>query len=421
MKKLIHLSISLLTLTCCLFHSSSSFGQKDGFDLPTVLNGTKYAYIELSPEEQTLVDNNQKPMVDNFANYCKSLGFEDVAFTTKQKMSLEAKASNSCDVMNISLFNTFENNFYAHHRITFRNCKGEEVFRFNQMNISADPNLYQNLMAVWKEMHNQPINYNIANRLELPKNEYIHTQIAEISNSDSGIENAVDYLGLNKPVAPAKTVSNKFHLSSSGSAIVIHEAGYVITNYHVIEGQDLIELMIPQRNPYFAYNAVVVSVDVDADLALLKIEDQRFSRFPSIPYYFRDTNAEVGEDVFALGYPLTSSMGYDIKLGDGLISSKSGYKGDPHTHQISVAVHAGNSGGPLFDSQGNLVGIVKARHSNAENASYSIKNYNIRNLLEKANVNISLPKNKSLQGKKRTSQVKDLESFVFFVRAFKEN
>ncbi|MGB0931232.1 MAG: S1C family serine protease [Chitinophagales bacterium] len=382
------------------------------------MSETESAYIELSAADQALVDNNQKPMIDNFVSYCISLGFEDIAFTTKQKTALKAKVSNPCDIMTISVFNTFENSFYTHHRITFRNCRGEEVFRFNQTPISADPNLYQNLMAVWKEMHSQSPNYNIVSRLVSNK-EMLTTEIKKASQSK--VQNDLDYLNRKHPVGTEETVSNRFHLSSSGSAVAIHEDGYIITNYHVIEGQDLIELMIPQRNPYFAYRAVVVDVDKEADLALLKIEDQNFSRFPSIPYYFRESNGEVGEEVFALGYPLTESMGYDIKLGDGLISSRSGYKGDVNTHQISVPVHSGYSGAPLFDSQGSLVGIIKAKHSKAESVSYAIKTSNIQKLIRKANVNITLPNSTSLQGKDMTKQVKDLESFVFLVRAFKEN
>ena len=66
------------------------------------------------------------------------------------------------------------------------------------------------------------------------------------------------------------------------------------------------------------------------------------------------TTSEVGEEVFVLGYPLTATMGDEIKLTTGVISSKSGFQGDISQYQISAPVQPGNSGGPLFDSKGNI-------------------------------------------------------------------
>jgi len=77
--------------------------------------------------------------------------------------------------------------------------------------------------------------------------------------------------------------------------------------------------------------------------------------------------------VFILGYPLRATMGDEIKVTNGIISSRSGFKGDITTYQISAAAQPGNSGGHLFNKDGNLVEIVSAKPLEAENATYAVK------------------------------------------------
>ncbi len=238
----------------------------------------------------------------------------------------------------------------------------------------------------------------------------------ELRNSyeENAVENITDPI-----VAELNNMSGNYYLNSTGSAIAISQEGYIITNHHVVANHDYIELMIPNSRYRIAYRAVVVAMDKETDLALLKIEDVNFRGLPKIPYHFRYRESDVGEDVFTLGFPMVESMGWDIKLGDGLISSRKGYKDDPKTYQISVPVNPGNSGGPLFSKDGELVGIIKAKHSKADNASYAVKTSNVLSLINKAGLNISLPNNDYLKSKDMPEQVKHLEAFVFWVKAFK--
>jgi S1-C subfamily serine protease len=66
-------------------------------------------------------------------------------------------------------------------------------------------------------------------------------------------------------------------------------------------------------------------------------------------------------------------MGQEIKLTTGIISSNSGSLGDTALFQISAPIQPGNSGGPLFDNYGNLIGVIGAKHKNADNVGYVIK------------------------------------------------
>lgn len=241
------------------------------------------------------------------------------------------------------------------------------------------------------------------------------TPVADIPSNEQSL-----IMKSQSPVtAEENNMNGNYFLNSTGSAIAISQDGYVITNYHVVANHDYIELMIPNSFFGVAYRAVIICSDESTDLALLKIEDIHFHGLPTIPYHFRYREADVGEDVFTLGFPLVQSMGWDIKLGDGLISSRKGYKDDPKTYQISVPVNPGNSGGPLFSKKGELVGIIKAKHSKADNASYALKTYNVLNLINQGGINIKLPDNNYLKNKDMTEQVKQLEAFVFWVKAFR--
>ena len=107
----------------------------------------------------------------------------------------------------------------------------------------------------------------------------------------------------------------------------------------------------------------------------MRIVDGSFNGFGSIPYNVKTSVSDVGEEVFVLGYPLTSTMGDEIKLttrSDKL--KKQGFRKETLSlYQISAPIQPGNSGGPLFDNRGNLIGIVNAKHKGAENVGYAIK------------------------------------------------
>ena len=98
-------------------------------------------------------------------------------------------------------------------------------------------------------------------------------------------------------------------------------------------------------------------------------------------------------------------MGKDIKLTTGIISSKTGFDGNIAQYQISAPVQPGNSGGPLFDKNGNIIGIVQAKHTQAENAGYAIKASYIRNLVELLPTAVSFPQNNLLKGKTPAQQI----------------
>ena len=214
------------------------------------------------------------------------------------------------------------------------------------------------------------------------------------------------------PAQASQSASESDEWSGTGFAL---KNGYVVTNYHVIDGAKSITIQGVKGDFNISYNASVVGSDKNNDLALLKISDSSFNGFGTIPYSIASTISEVGEDIFVLGYPLTSTMGDEIKLTTGVISSKTGFQGDVALYQISAPIQPGNSGGPLFDKKGNVIGVVSAKHAGAENVGYAIKSMYLRNLIESCASSSIIPTTNSVSTLPLTGKVKAEKSFVFFI------
>ena len=200
----------------------------------------------------------------------------------------------------------------------------------------------------------------------------------------------------------------------SGTGFAIAD-GYVVTNYHVTEGAKSILIRGVNGDMNKPYKGYVVAFDKEHDISVIKIIDAEFDSLGKIPYDIGRTNVEVGDEIFVLGYPMTSSMGEEIKLTNGIVSSKSGYKGDESLYQISAAVQPGNSGGPLFNSDGTVVGIVCGKHSEAENANYAIKISHLYRLIATNNLAIKIADNNRVKNKKLSKKIDVIKDFVYMI------
>lgn len=202
----------------------------------------------------------------------------------------------------------------------------------------------------------------------------------------------------------------------SGSGIVI-APNYVATNFHVVDEAKSLCITNVDGNKNVRYNVDVVAVDKFNDLAILKVNDNLFKSFQTIDYGFNTAVKDLGTDVFVLGYPLISTMGEDIKLTNGIISSKTGFQGDVSLYQISAPIQPGNSGGPLFDYEGNLIGIVNAKHMGAENVGYAIKLSYLQNLIESSNVPVKLESTNVIKDFSLAAKIKEISPNVVCIKA----
>ena len=205
----------------------------------------------------------------------------------------------------------------------------------------------------------------------------------------------------------------------NGSGIIISKNGLVATNFHVIDGASQIELDFKYRNEIQSFNAKVLRVDEANDLAILKIDDPKFSSLSSLNYNFKATTSLIGESVFALGYPKAlTSMGKDIKFTDGKISSKTGFRGDITSYQTTTPIQPGNSGGPLFDYRGNLIGINSAKivSEDVDNVAYTIKAVYLKTLVESLNESIVLPSSNYPASLSLTAKIELLSKYVTLIK-----
>jgi len=138
------------------------------------------------------------------------------------------------------------------------------------------------------------------------------------------------------------------------SGVIVDDVGHVLTNYHCIHNQKTIFLYYYDREDWGEYKVEIVGRDPLADLALLKILDSDKKLKPL--KFAKDTEKlEVGTEVFALGHP----MGMAWTTTKGIISSNERYARHPYIHalQTDAAINKGNSGGPLLNMQGEIIGI----------------------------------------------------------------
>lgn len=203
------------------------------------------------------------------------------------------------------------------------------------------------------------------------------------------------------------------HFGATG--FMLTKDGYVVTNYHVINGADSIHL---QNVKGQAYKAQIVYTDAQKDLAILHIEDPNFKGVKTIPYTFKKQISELGEDIFTIGFPRDEAV-----YGQGYLSSNTGYAGDTIAYQISIPVNPGNSGGPVLDNQGNIIGIISGKQKGIDGAAFAIKT---RELVETLNRipadslkgNIFLNNKNTLSSLPRTEQIKRLQDYIYIVKVF---
>ena len=207
--------------------------------------------------------------------------------------------------------------------------------------------------------------------------------------------------------------------AGNGSGIIISKSGHIITNYHVIEDADDIEVEFILNEDVQKFNAEIVQVDKTNDLAILKIFDMNFDGVGELPYNFKTRSSDVGTKVYAFGYPMALSiMGKEIKVTDGMISAKTGFDGNITTYQITAPIQGGNSGGPLFDEKGNLIGINSSglRKDIADNVAYSVKTSYVLNLIDILPKSIELPSNTKLESLPLTEQIKEISKYVVLIK-----
>ena len=146
-----------------------------------------------------------------------------------------------------------------------------------------------------------------------------------------------------------------------GTAFLLSRSGLLATNWHVVANAKNFSVAFPGWTG--TVNADIVIKDAVNDLAILRLTDSSrlATTCPEFPFRLASSSeVKLGERVSTIGYPLGPLLGSSPKFSEGVVSSKSGLRDDPTQFQISAEIMPGSSGGPLFDGDGNVIGIVVA-------------------------------------------------------------
>ncbi len=169
---------------------------------------------------------------------------------------------------------------------------------------------------------------------------------------------------------------------SLGSGFFINDQGYIVTNYHVIAGARQLAVATHDRR---LIEAKLIGIDTFRDLALLKIDES----YPALPIGDSD-KLKVGNKVIAIGNPL----GLSFTVTEGIISGldREGPNGLEEYIQTDVSLNPGNSGGPLIDTAGSVVGINNFKIGDAESIGFALESKTLkRAVYEMSNSTVVLP------------------------------
>jgi S1-C subfamily serine protease len=202
---------------------------------------------------------------------------------------------------------------------------------------------------------------------------------------------------------------------SFGTAFPISSNGYLLTSHHIVREAERIFVELPDKS---RFRASLVYSDPTKDLAVLRAEDSSFRSFGRLPYSFASQTSRLGEYVYTLGYSKQ-----DAVFTEGSVSSLTGFEEDSFAYQVSIPANPGNSGGPVLDDQGHIIGLLSGKHSQQEGAAFSTKSNYILSFLDEMKsdtsfTDLALPKGKSLARMKRPEQVETLHGFIYKVRVY---
>jgi S1-C subfamily serine protease len=221
-----------------------------------------------------------------------------------------------------------------------------------------------------------------------------------------------------RPTEANPSSLSKGELVGTGSGFFITKAGHILTNHHVINQCGSIKIV--KRG--IVFDAVLVGSDPVNDLAVLKITEN----VSDIASFRSGKGIRVGDDIVVIGYPLIEALGSNIKVTKGNVSALTGINNDVTNMQITAPIQLGNSGGPLLDSSGNVVGIVSSKlneiavaqvtGSLSQNVNFAIKSSTAQTFLDVNRIDYEV--NESINKLETADNVEIAEKFTTLIQCF---
>ena len=231
-------------------------------------------------------------------------------------------------------------------------------------------------------------------------NDRLNVQTSEVNNLKDKMKDNTG--GANMPFRTA------------GTGFMLDGKGFLATNAHIVKNSTNIFVTNNQNQQF---KAIIVFTDLAKDIAILKIADDDFKPITNIPYGIRKSSTDVAESIYTLGFPRN-----DIVYSEGYLSAKTGLNGDTLSCQLGIAANPGNSGGPVFNHDGEVIGILSTKKAQAEGVAFAIQSKYIFNVIEELKKNdtafqrVKLPVKSSLNSLNRQQQVKKIQDFVYMIK-----
>jgi len=203
-----------------------------------------------------------------------------------------------------------------------------------------------------------------------------------------------------------KIPDNEILPASSGTGFFVSQEGHIITNHHVISDCKPINVLFEGKN----YESKVLAVDKMNDLAIIKADI-----IPKSIYTISKEDPQMTETVFVAGYPLGKSVSSAIKASKGIVTALAGLGDNFAEFQTDAALNSGNSGGPIINKQGEVIGVAVSKLSEAEGFNFGIKASILKVFAGANDLNLSKSSEKSIWDiftKKETLNDKEREDLI---------
>lgn len=220
----------------------------------------------------------------------------------------------------------------------------------------------------------------------------------------------------NQEISNNENKKEKESKYSTGTGFAVNSKGVFLTNQHVVDDCDNINVTYNRKS----YEAYLMAYDPLNDIAALKVEDLMNNKYGKIRNSHKVRN---GEDVITLGYPLTGILSDSIKTTYGSINSTTGIRNDINQFQFNAPIQQGNSGGPLLDIYGNIIGITSSKLNDLEllkmtgtvpqNVNFSIKSSVFMSFLE--NYNIDYTESLDKEDKNKVDIIEEAQKYTVLV------
>jgi S1-C subfamily serine protease len=273
--------------------------------------------------------------------------------------------------------------------------------------MAATVALLTSAITVFTIRQNEP--KSVSTTLELVKHDVARIKRAQ-KDQEGKIQEIKEVVDATNPQVQQLPQSNY-----SATGFALSNDGYLITNYHVVEGAE--NLQIQTRNGEL-HTASIIAFEPKNDIALLKVNDPAF-RFGKgdLPYSFMPGKAGLGAPVYTLGFPQD-----EIVYNEGYIASRNGNEGDSNQYRLEVPAGPGQSGAPVLDASGNIIGIIRSKDAQTESTTYAVTSKTLLRLIKdvpKEN-RPRLTSGNRMSGLSRQQQIEKLQDYTCMVRVYKK-